>query len=248
MRDPTAYFDHIRAELATPGGLTDSNVAGFNTLYKTAELRRMELNHCAYAHATVWWETGKTMAHVEEAYYLGNDAEAYRQGLKYAPYWGRGWSQLTWDYNYEKAGEMLGLDLLNNPDLALVPTNSCRILFWGLETGAFTGKSLGDYIDDVDEADSEDFKEYKNARKVVNGTDKDDEIANLALVFEAALKAGGYLDMPPVEVPEGPGLEARVSALEADNAKQWESIADLETRIVAIETAPPPEPRSRRRR
>ena len=32
-------------------------------------------------------------------------------------YYGRGPTQLSWDYNYRTAGQALGLDLLNNPDL-----------------------------------------------------------------------------------------------------------------------------------
>ena len=32
-------------------------------------------------------------------------------------YYGRGPTQLSWDYNYRAAGQALGIDLLNNPDL-----------------------------------------------------------------------------------------------------------------------------------
>ena len=37
-------------------------------------------------------------------------------------YYGRGYVQLTWDYNYKKFGEILNIPLLKNPDLALDPT------------------------------------------------------------------------------------------------------------------------------
>ena len=37
-------------------------------------------------------------------------------------YYGRGYVQITWDYNYKKFGEILNIPLLKNPDLALDPT------------------------------------------------------------------------------------------------------------------------------
>lgn len=52
---------------------------------------------------------------------------------RYAPYYGRGYIQLTWDYNYEAAGKDLGLDLLGNPDLAMQPDIAARIYAWFLK-------------------------------------------------------------------------------------------------------------------
>ena len=43
---------------------------------------------------------------------------------------GRGIIQLTGRENYEKAGKALGLDLVNNPDLAAEPENAFRIAAW----------------------------------------------------------------------------------------------------------------------
>ena len=42
-------------------------------------------------------------------------------------YFGRGFIQLTGRDNYDLYGGLLGLDLLGNPDLALVPANAARI-------------------------------------------------------------------------------------------------------------------------
>lgn len=47
-----------------------------------------------------------------------------------AKYHGRGYIQLTWKNNYTNAGAYLGLDLVNNPDLANDPKNSVRIAAW----------------------------------------------------------------------------------------------------------------------
>jgi putative chitinase len=65
-------------------------------------------------------------------------------------------------------------------------------MFLGMEQGFYTGKSLDDYIDDIDESDDEDLREFANARRIVNGTDKQVTIGKLALRFERALKAGKY--------------------------------------------------------
>jgi predicted chitinase len=40
------------------------------------------------------------------------------QGASGQLYYGRGWFQLSYPCNYYAAGESIGLDLLNNPDLA----------------------------------------------------------------------------------------------------------------------------------
>ncbi len=78
------------------------------------------------------------------------------------------------------------------------PRHSVNILFDGMLNGWFTSKALDDYIDGIDENDAEDLREFANARRVVNGTDKQVEIGKLALVFESALKAGAY---GPITIP-----------------------------------------------
>lgn len=249
MKNTKAFFDSVRNDLAARGGLTESQVAGLNTIVKEGERRELPLNMLAYIMATAYWETGKTFAHVEEGFYLGSRAESFQRGLRYAPYHGRGWSQLTWDYNYKKAGDMLGIDLVSNPDLALIPENSSAILFWGMTTGAFTGKSMADYIDTKDESDQEDLREFANARRVVNGTDRQVEIGKIALTFERALKAGGYLGEEPIVEPEPeplPDFLAELDAYKDQIARELDAIEDnmdtfadrvteLEERVDALE-------------
>lgn len=104
-----------------------------------------------------------------------------------AKYHGRGFCQLTWKSGYQKAGEFLGLDLVASPDLALDPSNAARILIWGMETGAFTGKKLADYIGDRGTPN-----EFVQARRIVNGTDKAQLIAGHAERFQSALEAGKW--------------------------------------------------------
>lgn len=193
-----AFYDALRPTL---GALTEANVDGFERVLDEANRRRTPLHQLAYILATAWWESGKTMQPVREAFWIHPDdpqkAEAWRKRnlARYYPHYGRGLVQTTWPGNYEKLEAELGLPpgtLVNDPDKLLTWEYSLPALFVGMEKGLYTGKSLGDYIDGVDESDAEDFREFKNARRIVNGTDRDDEIGRLALAFEAALKAAVY--------------------------------------------------------
>ena len=51
-----------------------------------------------------------------------------------AKYHGRGFIQLTGRDNYRMAGDALGLDLLNNPELASKPENAANIAVWYWDT------------------------------------------------------------------------------------------------------------------
>ncbi len=85
---------------------------------------------CAAAIGTVAIETASTFAPVREAFWL---TEAWRQAnLRYWPYYGRGFIQLTWQATYAAVGTRLGLDLVGQPDLALEPANAARIFadYW----------------------------------------------------------------------------------------------------------------------
>lgn len=60
---------------------------------------------------------------------LGNKDQF--DGYKYS---GKGYIQLTGKENYEAAGKALGLDLVNNPDLAKDPANAAKIALWFWKT------------------------------------------------------------------------------------------------------------------
>jgi hypothetical protein len=221
MKNPTAFFDHVRRTIAG-GSLTESQVLGCNLFVAEAERRTLPLNRFANILGQVFWETGKTMAPVKEAYYLGGKAEAYRKKLRYYPYYGRGHIQNTWKHNYEKLSnmweDMTGqpIDFVSEPDLLLLNKYSIPITFEGFARGIWTGKDSDDYIDLKDESDDEDLREYANARRLVNGTDRQVTIGKISLEFERALKAGGYglegvPEAPePVPVPPKPTPPPRV--------------------------------------
>src|SRR3954464_7874510 len=86
----------------------------------------------AYVLATVDHETAHTFQPVSEAFWVTPDADAWRRkNLRYYPYHGRGYVQLTWEKNYAKYGALLGLDLVGNPDLALDPRAALFVLVHG---------------------------------------------------------------------------------------------------------------------
>jgi hypothetical protein len=94
-------------------------------------------------------------------------------------------------------------------------------MFTGMKEGWFTGKSLDDYIDDLDETGNQDIEEYRVARQVINGKDKADTIAKIAVVFERALKDGKY-DAAGAPAPlVGPGVG--VGAAEAATPSSFEA-------------------------
>lgn len=200
-----AFYDALRPKL---GALTQANVVGFEHVLDEAQSRRTPIHDLAYILATAWWETGKTMQPVREAYWLSEKWRA--ANLRYYPWYGRGLIQTTWEDNYRRLAILLALGedfFLNDPDKLLEWEYAIPALFTGMETGLYTGKALDDYIDGIDEPDDEDLREYINARRIVNGTDKDSEIGNLALTFEGALQAAQYIpehqpDDPGVDVPE----------------------------------------------
>jgi hypothetical protein len=79
-----------------------------------------------------------------------------------------------------------------------------------LKEGWFTGKKLDDYIDSVDESVKEDFLEFHAARRVVNGTDKANEIAVLAEKYEKELAEAGYGLESSQEPAEGSSKDTTV--------------------------------------
>ena len=124
-----------------------------------------------YVLATVQHETNDTFKPVKEAYWL---SEGWRKrNLRYYPYYGRGLVQITWKSNYEKFSKLLGVDLVNHPDLALKMGNAIFILIHGMKHGIFTGKKLDDYF-------GEQGSNFVKARKIINGRDKAKHIASLA--------------------------------------------------------------------
>lgn len=189
MRDPAAFFATARAKL---GRLQQPQIDGINAVCAAAA--GAPLSHAAYMLATSWHETNKTMQPVREAYWL---SEAWRKRhLRYYPWYGRGFVQLTWEENYRKADAALakaGLikagELLANSDLAMRPDIAAFIMRRGMDEGWFTGVKLRHALPLAGVATR---RQYMKARTIINGWDKADLIEDYAQFFEKALRDGGW--------------------------------------------------------
>jgi hypothetical protein len=96
------------------------------------------LGEIAYVLATIHWETGRTFAPVKELRASeSRNPKLYARQQRYWPsgYYGRGYVQLTWDYNYKKASELAGSvphrgasrhDHPTNPDYLFEPRSLSR--------------------------------------------------------------------------------------------------------------------------
>lgn len=139
------------------------------------------LRQLAYVFATAYHESAHTWNPSIREYGRG---KGRKYGLPHAGtgqiYYGRGLCQLTWHFNYESFSDILGVDLVNNPDLALDPKNSVNILMIGMRNGTFTRHKLKMYFD-------EDTTDWVGARKIINGMDKANLIASYAKNFYKAL-------------------------------------------------------------
>ena len=173
-----SVFDTVRAAF---GPLSPQQVDGFNVLFSEYVASTWtDSRWFAYLLATAWHETGFTMEPVREAFWM---SELWReQHLRYWPWYGRGFCQLTWKANYAKADSELGLNgaLLATPDLALKSDVAAKVIFKGMDEGWFTGRRLKDYI-------AGGTCDYVNARRIINGLDKASAIAAYAASFEKSL-------------------------------------------------------------
>lgn len=221
-----AFFNAIRP--AFGGSMTQAQVNGCLSLISLCEAAGWPLKWTAYALATAKWETAHTMQPIAE--YGKGKGRKYGVKGKYGqvPY-GRGYVQLTWDTGYERADRELGLKgaLLRNFDLALTQEIAGRILILGMSQGWFTGKKLSDYINLL-------RTDYRNARRIINGMDHADDIAAIAMKFEAALKAANYGVKPTaaattVNVPAAPTVPKPITIPEPTPAKPgfWASVASF---------------------
>jgi predicted chitinase len=177
--DRDTYFETVRDSLFA-GTLEQVQVDGQNIVLAVWEYQGGEdTRHLAYMMATIHHECAMRWWPITE--YGSQD---YLQGKEYWPYIGRGWVMLTWEDNYRRASDELRLtderDLVEHPEMALDSLIATLVLFKGMADGWFTGKSLSDYFSDT-------VDDPVNARRIINGTDRAEDIADLYFKFYDAL-------------------------------------------------------------
>lgn len=200
--------------------LTSSDKSGLEYILKTAKTDQSSLSiaELAYMLATTKHETAHTFRAISEygegkGRPYGKVVEVqYTDPLKKTTtyknqYYGRGFVQITWGFNYQRIDEKLGNGIYPNknktkdseynkgftitnpdksiylhPDQALEKEKAYVAMMYGMQKGIFTGKKISDYINSLK-------IDYRSARKVINGTDKANQIADYAEDFEIFLLA-----------------------------------------------------------
>jgi hypothetical protein len=217
--DRPKFYD---AYTAAFGALNDSQRAGLDALLGAAEAdpEITDIRWLAYMFATVKHECAGTWRPIEE--YGKGKGHKYGlpvtvtdpAGTSYSNvYYGRGYVQLTWDYNYRNMGKVLGNRLLYEPSLALDADIAYGILSYGMRTGSFTGAKLSRFI-------NASTCDYVNARKIINGLDQADRIAGYAQKLETVLRASAIAAVPggvptPQPAPAQPGAAGQVFTVTA---------------------------------
>jgi len=120
-----------------------------------------------YAYTT---EIGKSLGNTKP----GDD-------LKYP---GQGFVMITGRGNYDRMGKRIKLNLIDNPQLVLVPQYAYEIMVVGMIEGLFTGRKIGKYI-------NTDIIDLLNARRVINGLDRAELIKQYAEKFHTLIDPWG---------------------------------------------------------
>lgn len=184
------FFDQVKQRLFG-GKMQQPQVDGMNAILDYWESEFGHGSHddrwLAYALGTTFHETDQTMQPITEygkdSYFakydgrkdLGNTEKG--DGLRFK---GRGFVQITGRANYTKFGKIRGVDFAANPEKVLEPKNAVWIMFYGMYMGSFTGKGFENYFNDSKE-------DWTNARRIINGTDKANLIADYSKRFYSAI-------------------------------------------------------------
>ena len=183
MYDLATLFTYLR-KAPFGGRISQRQVEGIKNIIQAWEDHaEKDNNKLAYVLATAFHETAATMQPVREglaksdssaqkilAKYRYSQPDQVSKGKNTLPktgkaYYGRGYVQITWADNYLRLGTRLGVPLHENPELALDPQISAKILVIGMLEGLFTTKKLSQYF-------SVKTENPEGARAIVNGKDK----------------------------------------------------------------------------
>ena len=209
FEDIGRFYDFLRSNKMLGPKITKSEFDGCQAILKACVRANWPISFTAYALATSYLETGATMQPIIErggpSYFRrmydiqgARPAKARELGNLTpgdgARFPGRGYVQLTGKNNYVKATAKLralgfDIDLVANPDQALRPDVAAAVMILGMSEGWFTARKLRD---DLPPSGPAGLSQFKASRDIINGKDKDDEIAAFAVDFQTGLQRGGY--------------------------------------------------------
>jgi predicted chitinase len=186
------FFSAFRTQFRDPN---KSQVQGYDAIFDYWDKSNLTDNRwLAYALATAFHETGEDLQPVREGFASSDQGSINevtslfnrgRIGENYAlreangqSYFGRGLVQITFGDNYKRLGQAIGIgnQLYDNPSLALNMDIAVKILFKGMVDGLYTTHSFRKYF-------FEDRTDWVNARRIINGKDKADLIADYGQKF-----------------------------------------------------------------
>jgi hypothetical protein len=134
-----AYYPHFDCEFSySPTSTMSQNIIHACIAFKVVNLKEI-----AYVLATAEGESNFKPIKELRGTVLTSDQQRYW----HAGYMGRGLVQLTWEENYAKFAKRLEIDLVNKPELALMPDVAIKVLIIGMRDGLFTSHSLDDSHD-----------------------------------------------------------------------------------------------------
>ena len=203
------FYDFLRGNKLLGPKISASEFAGCDAIIKACARGGYPVSYTAYALATAYLETAATMQPIKErggsSYFkrmydiegarpakareLGNLTPG--DGVRYP---GRGYVQLTGKTNYKRATAELrklgyDVDLVANPDLAMRPDVAAVVMVLGMLQGWFTGRKLSD---DLPSRGPAGVSQFVASRDIINGKDRQADVASYAIDFQTALQAGGY--------------------------------------------------------
>lgn len=196
-----AFFDAVRKGILGPT-LSNGEVEGCKAIITA--FAGQPISYVAYALGTAYLETAGTMMPIKEyggpkywfrmydiqgarpakARELGNLTPG--DGVKYP---GMGYPQVTGKANYAKAEKAFGIPFVANPGLMMVPENAAKVMALFMVKGMFTGRKLADTLPSHGPAT---LAQFKASRPIINGRDRDDDVALFAMHFQDGLQVGEY--------------------------------------------------------
>ena len=209
--DEGAFYDYLRHNHMLGPVISSSEFQGTSAIVSACAGAGWGVGWTAIALGTAFLETAGTMQPIHEyggaAYFTrrydirGNPEKARElgnldpgDGPRYA---GRGLVQTTGKRNYAHAETRLrelgilkpGESLVASPELALRPDIASAIMVYGMQEGWFTSRKLADYIAPGAEGA---LRQFRDSRRIINGTDRWDDLARYCVDWQQGLKAGGY--------------------------------------------------------